>query len=461
MPICPTSGVDQPANNRSTPPQGPAKTNQTNQTNQSNQIDRRSMLLGSAAWFSLAQAGFWTSTAAATSRLANEKIRLGFVGTANQARFSIDSLRGQDFVAFCDVDQGSLGKAREEFPQATFFSDYRKMLELPGLDAVVVCTPDHLHAPASMRAIREGKHVYCEKPLTHTVAEARALTLAAREAGVATQMGIQIHSGDNYRRVVELIRSGVIGKVREVHTWAGRSWTASGLPQETVPVPETLDWDLYLGPAQPRPYSRAYHPANWRSYWVFGGGNLADMACHHLDLPVWALNLKHPSRIEAEGPPVDPEGCPAGLKVTYDFAAEGDQPECRLTWYDGTMIPESIYGIPTQGGNLFVGEEGYLLADYGRWKLFPEEKFSDYQPPAPSINSSPGHHAEWLAACRGETTATCNFDYSGPLTEIVLLGNVAYRSGLAIEWDSAEMKIINHPAAEQWLSKEYRPGFEL
>jgi len=424
-------------------------------------IGRRTFLCGSAALLSLAKTGYWSGTAAASSRMANEKIKIAFVGTANQARFSINSLREQDLVAFCDVDQNSLARAQEDFPQASFFSDYRKMLDQSGIDAVVVCTPDHIHAPASMRAIRQGRHVYCEKPLTHTVAEARALTLAAREAGVATQMGIQIHAGDNYRRVVEIIRSGAIGKIREVHSWAGRAWTATGLPEATSPVPPSLDWDLYLGPAQVRPYSRAYHPANWRSYWVFGGGNMADMACHHVDLPVWALNLKHPSRIEAEGPPVDPEGCPPGLKVTYHFQAEGDQPECQLTWYDGTMIPESIHGIPTQGGNLFVGESGFLLADYGRWKLYPEEEFADYQPPAPSLPSSPGHHAEWIAACRGEGAALCHFDYSGPLTELVLLGNVAYRAGMPIEWNSKEMKITNQPSAEQWLSKEYRTGFEL
>ena len=236
----------------------------------------------------------------------------------------------------------------------------------------------------------------------------------AAKAKVATQMGTQIHAEDNYRRVVEIIQSGAIGKVAEVHTWAGRNWSADGRPQGTPPVPATLHWDLWLGPAAERPYNPAYVPANWRKYWDFGGGNMADMACHHMDLPFWALGLRHPTTVAAEGPPVNSEGCPAGLVVKFEFPARGEQPAVKLTWYDGDRIPQAIFGQGTGGGgNLFVGDKGMLWADYGVWRLLPETDFAGYKPPAPTIPKSIGHHAEWFAACKTGSPTTCNFDYSG------------------------------------------------
>jgi predicted dehydrogenase len=241
----------------------------------------------------------------------------------------------------CDVDDRYLDKAIADFPQARRFNDFRKMLDSMhnGIDAVVVATPDHIHAPASMMAIKLKKHVYCEKPLTHTVDEARQIAEAAKQAGVATQMGTQIHAESNYRRVVELIQSGAIGPIREVHTWAGRSWGGGDRPQDAPPVPPHLHWDLWLGPAPERPYHPTYLPANWRKWWDFGGGNIADMACHHLDLPFWALELRYPTSVEAEGPPMHAETCPLGLVVHYEFPARGDKPPVRLTWYDGERIP--------------------------------------------------------------------------------------------------------------------------
>lgn len=426
------------------------------------QFSRRRFLRGSATAVSLAGLGYWSGISFAEGDSPNGKLDIAFIGTANQARFSIGNLTSQNLVAFCDVDENALGKAGMDFPKAKLYRDYRKMLDEPGFDAVVICTPDHVHAPATMAAIRRGKHVYCEKPLTHTVAEARAVTEAAAKAGVATQMGTQIHSDDNYRRVVELIRGGAIGDVQEVHTFAASDWTAKGRPEGTPPVPESMHWDLWLGPAAERPYNAAYHPMGWRKYWEFGGGTLTDLACHHMDLPFWALGLRYPSRIEAEGPPVDAEGCSTGIKVSYTYAAEGEQPACKLTWYDGPAIPKEIAGAPCGGGgNIFVGSRGVLRADYGSWKLFPEADFADFKPPSPTIASSPGHHAEWIAACKGGTPALCNFNYAGPLTEAVLLGAAAYRSGSPIEWNAAELKITNNPAAEKWLSKEYRPGWGL
>lgn len=406
--------------------------------------------------------GYFSSLPAAQSKSPNEKLHIGCIGTANQARFSIDNVRGESIVALCDIDDNYLNRAAAEFPQAAKFHDFRKLLELPNLDAVTVCTPDHVHAPATVVALRLGKHVYCEKPLTHDVYEARLVARTAAQSKTVTQMGTQIHASDNYRRVVEIIQSGAIGPVREVHTWAGRQWGGGDRPKDTPPVPAHLHWQLWLGPAPDRPYHPTYLPANWRKWWDFGGGNLADMACHHMDLPFWALKLRTPSAIAAEGPPVHPETCPLGLIVNYEFAARGVLPPLKLTWYDGDRIPPTIHGIPTGGGgNLFVGERGMLRADYGSWKLYPESEYTGYKPPEPTIERSIGHHAEWIRACKTGSPTTCNFDYSGALTEAVLLGDVAYRLGERIEWDAEALKAKNCPAADALLRRPYRKGWEL
>ncbi|HEX7377211.1 MAG TPA: Gfo/Idh/MocA family oxidoreductase [Pirellulales bacterium] len=425
--------------------------------------DRRQFLKQTAlAGAACAGSGFFSSLAAAESKSPNEKLNIGVIGTANQARFTIGNIKRENVVALCDIDDKYLGKASEEFPQAKTYHDFRKLLEQSGIDAVTVCTPDHIHAPATMMALRLGKHVYCEKPLTHNVWEARLLAETAAKAKVATQMGTQIHAGDNYRRVVEIIQSGAIGPVREVHTWAGRAWGGGDRPKETPPVPPHLHWDLWLGPAPERPYHPTYLPANWRKWWDFGGGNIADMACHHMDLPFWALKLRAPISIEAEGPAVHPETCPLGLIVRYEYASRGDLPPVKLTWYDGDKIPAQIHGLPTGGGgNLFVGDRGKLWADYGRWQLYPESDFAGYKPPEPTIPRSIGHHAEWLLACKTGSPTTCNFDYSGALTEAVLLGNVAFRTGRRLAWDAAALKAANCSEADQFLRREYRKGWEL
>jgi predicted dehydrogenase len=389
---------------------------------------------------------------------------VAYVGTANQARFSIGSLQSEYTVAVCDIDDNYLDKAVSDFPQARRFNDFRKMLDEmhQDIDAVVVATPDHIHAPASMMAINLGKHVYCEKPLTHSVYEARALAEATAKMKVATQMGTQIHAGGNYRRVVEIIQSGAIGKVREVHTWAGRSWGGGNRPKDTPPVPASIHWDLRVGPAPERPYHPTYLPANWRKWWDFGGGNIADMACHHMDLPFWALGLRHPTSIEADGPELHPETCPLGLIVHYQFPARGDQPPVALHWYDGDKIPPEIHGIRTGGGgNIFVGDIGMLRAEYDSRKLYPESDFADFKPPVPTIADSLGHHKEWVEACKTGSPATCNFDYSGALTEAVLLGNVAYRTGKKLAWDAANLRASKCPEADKYIRREYRKGWTL
>jgi predicted dehydrogenase len=427
-----------------------------------NQFSRREFLGRSALAGTAVGLGVWSSRSLAESKSPNEKLNIAMIGTANQARFSIDNVKQENIVALCDIDDLLLGKAHSDFPQAKIYNDFRKLLDQGDIEAVVVAVPDHIHAPATAMALHRGKHVYCEKPLTHTIAEARTIAKLAADAKVATQMGTQIHAGENYRRVVEIIQSGAIGNVSEVHTWAGRAWGGGERPKDTPPVPPNLHWDLWIGPAPERPYHPTYLPMNWRKWWDFGGGNIADMACHHMDLPFWALGLKHPVAIEAEGPPVHPETCPLGLTVHYEYHAGADQRPIKLTWYDGTAIPKQIHGHPTGGGgNLFVGDKGMLWADYDGYHLYPEEQFKDYKPPAPTIPRSIGHHKEWILACKTGSPTTCNFGYAGPLTEAVLLGNVAYRTGKRIEWDSDKMQASNCPDAERFLHSEYRKGWTL
>jgi predicted dehydrogenase len=395
----------------------------------------------------------------------NEKLNIGIIGTSGRALGNIEGVEGENIIAVCDIDERLLDSAKARFPRAKGFADFRKLIEWKWLDAVVISTADHTHAPASAMALRLGKHVYCEKPLTHSVYEARVVAKLAKESKLATQMGTQIHAEDNYRRVVELVQSGAIGPVREVHVWCnGKPWSHGKRPTETPPVPSYLNWDLWLGPAPDRPYHPSYQPANWRKHWDFGNGTLGDMACHVVDLPFWALDLRYPTTIEARGPPVDPEGAPDGVKVKYEFPASANRPAVNLTWYDGDRKPEILAKnkLPNWGmGVLFVGDKGMLQADYSRRRLFPEADFKDFQPPKPTIAASIGHHAEWIAACKDGRPTTCNFDYSGALTEAVLLGNVSYRSGKKIEWDGPNMKATNYPEVESFLRRDYRKGWTL
>jgi len=407
----------------------------------------------------------WSELPAAESKSAIEKLRILCVGTANRAAANIDGISGEEIVGLCDVDQHYLDRAATTHKSAKTFNDYREMIDqlADRADALVVATTDHHHAPASIRGIRAGLHVYCEKPLTHTVTEARIVAEAATVKGLATQMGTQIHAGSNYRRVVEIIRSGAIGDVNEVHVWVGKGWGGGELPTETEPPPKNLHWDLWLGPAPVRPFAKGrYHPAQWRRWWQFGQGTLGDMGCHYMDLPFWALDLRHPSECWAEGPPVHEETCPLGLTVHYKYPARGDLPAVDLTWYDGNQTPREVAGQRVPGsGVMFVGSEGSMFANYTSYRLFPTDKYADFQPPPQTIPESIGHHAEWIKACKDGSSTTCNFDYSGALTEAVLLGNVAYRTGERLQWDAKNLKATNCPAADQYLSKEYRPGWEV
>lgn len=425
-------------------------------------VDRRSFLKTAGA---LTSVGVWSSVIPTRAAGPNEKLNIACIGTANRAAEDINGVKGENIAAICDIDDNFLKRAQTQFPDARTYIDYRELIDKEGdkIDAVVVATSDHHHAPASIRAIRAGKHVYCEKPLTHTIQEARILAEAAKEAGVATQMGTQIHAGNNYRRVVEIVQSGVLGDIEEVHVWVGKSWGGGELPEKHDQPPAELHWDLWLGPAPERPFAVGrYHPAQWRKWWAFGNGTLGDMGCHYCDLPFWALKLRHPISCSAAGPPPHPETCPLGMTAEFQFPARGDLSPCKLTWYDGNMTPKQVAGERVKpSGVMFVGSEGKMFADYSSYKLFPKEKFAAFEPPAPTIPNSIGHHAEWIKACKDGSETTCNFDYSGALSETILLGCVAYRTGETIEWDAAALKSTNSEAANALITKEYREGWEV
>jgi len=428
-------------------------------------FNRRDFLKTTAAGSAAISAGLWTGGAIADSKSANQKLNIACIGTANRAAADIAGVIGENIVALVDVDKNYLDRKLKEIPDARTYADYREMLESEKgkIDAVVIGTADHHHAPATIRAIRQGLHVYCEKPLTHTVQEARIIAEAAKKHGVATQMGTQIHAGNNYRRVVEIIQSGAIGDVTDVHVWVGKGWGGGDRPEGGQEPPATLSWDLWLGPAPKRPFFPGrYHPGQWRRWWDFGQGTLGDMGCHYMDLPFWALKLRHPTSCVADGPEVHPETCPLGLVVKYEFPKRGDLAPCSLTWYDGNKTPKKVAGERVPGsGVMFIGTEGKMFANYGSYKLFPKDKFASYMPPEPTIPNSIGHHAEWIKACKDGSPTTCNFDYSGALTETVLLGNVAYRTGEKLEWDAANLKATNTSKADQYIRKEYRKGWEV
>lgn len=409
----------------------------------------------------------------------NDKLNIAVVGTGGRGAGNLGACAGENIVALCDVYQPNVDRAAMNHPQARKLTDFRRLFDqAQEFDAVIVSTCEHTHVYPTLAALQLKKHVYCEKPLTHNVWEARMIRQAAAEAKVATQMGIQIHAGDNYRRVVELIRTRAIGPVREVHVWVSRAWgwqspedaqrhkdivSVQERPADSSPVPAGLDWDLWLGPAPFRPFHSIYFPGpKWYRWWDFGSGTMSDLGSHWNDLPFWALDLQAPLTIEASGPPPHPDLAPASMQATYEYGPRGDQPAVRLTWYQGVNKPElwSSGKIPQwDSGVLFVGDRGMLLADYGRHVLLPEQDFAGFQRPEPFIPASIGHHAEWLHACKTGASTTCNFEYSGWLTEANHLGNVAYRVGKKLEWNPTTLSCPNAPEAERYIRRTYREGW--
>jgi predicted dehydrogenase len=438
-------------------------------------ITRRRFLTNTAvAGAAAASVGAFLSPAlaadAAPATTQSKKLTLAVVGIGGQGNWHLDVLKKDvpqaNIVALCDVDANALAAAAKKVPSAEKFADFREVLKLENLDAVLIATPDHNHAVVTAAALRAGKHVYCEKPLTHTVREARAIADLAKETKLVTQMGIQIHAGDNYRRVVDLIKSGAIGPVSEVHIWNNR--TNRPAKPEEAPVPPALNYDLWLGPVTERPYRPDYHPYNWRRWWAFGSGMLGDIGCHLMDVAFWALDLQSPTRIESEGSPRSDQISTEWIVAKYDFPARGPQPPVTLTWYDPPKKPPQLASWKLEEklsheGVMFIGDKGMLYTNYGEHRLLPADQFNGFKPPATQIASSPGHQLEWVRAClKNDPTAVgAPFSYGGLLTESALLGVVAFRANQPLEWDATTMRIKNAPAAEAFLDQPRRSGWPL
>ena len=446
-------------------------------------FNRRRFLKSAGAIAGAAPFGFPAITSCQSP---NSKLNLGLIGVGGRGRSHVQAAidSKENIVAMVDLNENNLGGALALAPKARSYADFRDFFaKMEDIDAVFVATTEHTHAFATLPPLQAGKHVYCEKPLTRDVFEARLITEAAAKAKVQTQMGTQIHASENYRRVVELIQAGAIGPVKEVHCWVSRAWGwqseeeakknkdiiyTPDTPQKAMPIPDGLNWDLWIGPAPFREFHEFYFPGpRWYRWWDFGNGTMSDLGSHRNDLPWWALKLDAPLTIEpVDGPKAHHDIAPASMAVKYTYGARGEGlPPVELTWYQGSVKPQIWRDgkIPQWGdGCLFIGEEGMLLADYGKLVLLPEEKFANFKAPAPTIAPSPGQQAEWIRACRGEgPQPLCHFGYAGPLTEANHLGNVAYRAGKKLEWDAKNMKFPNAPEAEKFLSRAYREGWSL
>lgn len=441
----------------------------------SHQLSRRGFLQntfaagGAAALTALSWSHAWG---------ANERLRVVSVGVAGKGwedHTLISASPHVEIVALCDVEEDAkhLGKAAEKYPHAKRYNDYRRLFEQArDFDAVIVSTPDHMHAPIALPAMKLGKHVFCQKPLTHTVFEARQMRLAADKYRLVTQMGNQIQSHSAYRTAVKLVHDGVIGRVKEVHSWQGgpmRWMLTDDRPEGADPVPETLHWGEWLGVAPQRPYkSRLYHPFAWRAWQDFSNGQLGDFGCHILDPVFLALGLTAPTTVRAEAPAINREVWAKRSTVSYQFPGtpRTAAKTLALTWYDGQghQPPPEAHGLPKdyrlpQAGSLLIGEKGSLvIPHFSMPKLFPAEKFADFKMEVvPSVN----HYTSWADACRGEGKTTSPFAYSGPLTETVLLGTIAIRvRGEMLHWDSTRLAIPNSTAANGLLTKRYRKGWE-
>lgn len=412
---------------------------------------------------------------------ANDRLNVAGIGIGGMGSGNLHNLEQENIVALCDVDLDYAAPVIKRYPNARVWTDYREMLEKQkDIDAVMIATPDHTHAVISMAAMRAGKHVYCQKPLCHDIHEARELAKFAAESKVCTQMGIQGHSMEGIRLICEWIGDGAIGDVREVEAWCSltyypwghANWSSkwgAGRPKDTVPVPEKLNWDLWLGPAPERPYHPAYHPRVWRCWWDFGNGMMGDRGAHTLDPVVTALKLGAPTTIEATSSDLNPETHPISAIVTFQFPARDKMPPVKLTWYEGTRPPcpaelKSGAEMPKEGGALIKGSKGTIMSGvYGNSpRLIPELAMQAYQRPPKTLPRIKGtHEQEWVNAIKAGRKAGACFEYSGPLTETCLLGNIAKRTDARIEWDAANLKVTNLPAANKYVRAEYRKGWSL
>jgi len=455
-----------------------------NTKKQNNKISRRDFMAGTVAAmaFTIVPRHVLGGTG---QRPPSEKLNIAGVGIGGKGKDNIKACQSENIVALCDVDDNYAGKVYEQYPGAKKWRDFRKMLdEQKDIDAVIIATPDHTHTVVAMEAMRRGKHVYLQKPLTRTVYEARMLTEAARKYKVVTQMGNQGHSGEGVRMVCEWIWDGAIGAVREVHCWTNRPVWPQGIdrPKEEPPVPPGLDWQLWLGPAPVRPYHPCYLPFNWRAWLDFGAGALGDMGCHVMDSAFSALKLKYPVSVEASRSHEvrvmweryeNKETYPRASVVHYQFSARGDMPAVKLNWYDGGILPERPEELEAgreipDSGTIFVGDKGKILSGtYGEGaRIIPETKMREYGRPPKTIprveGSADGHEQDWIRACKGGEPACSNFDYSGPFTETVVMGNLAILNpGKKLEWDGEDMKVTNDDVANEYVRPIYREGWSL
>jgi predicted dehydrogenase len=443
-------------------------------------------------------AGFWVAgrqLGYGQENSPNAKVNIACVGVDGRGAGHVDGLKGENLVALCDVDESRLDKQAAKFPKARKFVDFRKMLEeVKDIDAVSVATPDHCHAVVASMAMKLGKHVYVEKPMTHSIYEARTLTeLAAKNPKLVTQMGNQGHSRDERRLLVEFLQQGGIGKVTQAHMWTNRPIWAQGLdrPQGGGEPPKGLHWDLWLGPAPERPYHKQYHPFSWRGWWDFGTGALGDMACHIMDAAYWGLKLGYPVEVSAEGDPLKPECGPKWMIVRQKYPSRGDLPAVDCTWYDGGKLPppEVLKGVTVKtgqgdkqkailddgvvkvgNGNIFVGDKGSVFVpdeQSGGWMAILDGKTIPYaelkiEKTLPRVpGSMGGHFGEWVTGIKGGPRPLCEFAYAGPFTEMVLIGIAAFRSQKKLDWDGPTMQAKGAPEVDPYIKREYRAGWSL
>ncbi len=454
----------------------------------SDPLSRRSFLTATASLTGGLAAGVLEANAESVRHVARaDRLNVAVVGAGGRGADNIGDLSGTgvNIVALCDADTRRAAESFKRYPDAAKYTDWRKLLDkAKGIDAVLVATPDHNHAIIAIAAMKHGKHVYCEKPLAHSVWEVRQMAKVAAEMGAVTQMGTQGHAFEGTRRAVEVIRSGAIGDVTELHVWTDRpaGWWAQGAtrPSETPPVPDGLDWDVWLGPAAWRPYNPAYVPFAWRGFWSFGTGAIGDMGIHNLDTAFWALELTAPTLVEVKAcspamtEPAARETAPLWSIMELHFPARGSMPPVRMTWYDGGKLPpeELFQGEPRiskDGGSLVIGSKGTLFTrtwhggenDDDMFVLLPRKQFEGYHPPTQTLPRTRSHHQEWVNACRGQGKTESPFSYASVLSESLLLGNVALRAGGKIEWDAAKMTAVNSPEAAQYIHPVFRKGWRL
>ncbi len=438
-------------------------------------VTRRIFLMSSGAAMAGCATGGQKSLAKLGYESPNEKLNVAAIGSGGKGKGDIGACRKENVVALCDVDWDRAAPTFDRFPKAKKYWDYREMLDKePSIDAVTVSTPDHTHAPAAMACIKRGKHVFVQKPLTHTVYEARALAEAAREYGVATQMGNQGHSGNGVRELCEMIWDGAIGSIREAHIWTNRPvWPQGKItqPLPAQPVRESLNWDLWLGTAPYRPYNEDYLPHDWRGWWDFGCGALGDMACHIMDPANWALRLGSPISVECVSQVgKNEQTAPIKSVIRYEFPARQGMPPVTVYWHDGGNLPPRPEGVAKgvklgdgRNGSLFIGDDGILTTgEYGgNSRIIPDEKMNDYKQPSPTIPRTHGHANDWLQACKGGVAACSNFDYAGPFSETVLLGNLCLRCEGKLLWDGEKMRVTNNRQANKFVHTKYRKGWSL